>query len=65
MVKIAVDGDKCRGHARCNASAPRVFPLGDDGYVALDGEIEVDDALRRQAQDGANSCPERAITTEQ
>ena len=62
MVTIAVDNSKCSGHARCNASAPQVYPIDDDGYVALRGETEVDQTLRAQAEAGAAACPERAIT---
>jgi ferredoxin len=62
LVRIAVDNSKCSGHARCNATAPQVYPIDDDGYVALHGEVEVDDALLAQAEAGAAACPERAIT---
>jgi ferredoxin len=62
MVTINVDNSKCSGHARCNATAPLVYPIDDDGYVALRGETKVGDALRAQAEAGAAACPERAIT---
>jgi ferredoxin len=62
MVRIAVDNGKCSGHARCNATAPRVYPIDDDGYVFLHGETAVDETLRAQAEAGAAACPERAIT---
>jgi ferredoxin len=62
MVTIAVDNSKSSGHARCNATAWLVYPLDDDGYVALRGETEVDQTLRAQAEAGAAACPERAIT---
>lgn len=64
MVKIAVDNSKCSGHARCNAAEPRIYPIDNDGYVALRGEIELDETLRARAEAGAASCPERAITVE-
>jgi ferredoxin len=62
MVRITIDNSKCTGHGRCNATAPQVYPVDDDGYVALDGEVEVDDALLAQTEAGAAACPERAIT---
>lgn len=46
----------------CNSQAPEVYELDDLGYNAIDGEIEVDDALAESAERGARACPERAIT---
>jgi ferredoxin len=60
-MKVTIDTAKCVGHARCNALAPDVYALDDDGYaLPFDGEIPVE--LEAQARDGADACPERAIT---
>jgi ferredoxin len=61
-VKVVVDHGKCTGHARCAALAPDVYQLDDEGYNALQGEVEVPAGLEDQARDGAEGCPERAIT---
>ncbi|SHN39952.1 ferredoxin [Cryptosporangium aurantiacum] len=59
-MKVSIDTAKCAGHARCNALAPEVYDLDDDGYaLPLDGEIPPE--LEEKARDGAESCPERAI----
>ena len=60
-MRVTVDTSACVGHARCNAVAPDVYDLDDDGYAQpLDGQVPP--ALEQQARDGADACPERAIT---
>jgi ferredoxin len=60
-VRATVDPTKCVGHARCNAQAPEVFDLDDDGYVvAPDGEVPA--VLEERARAGVDACPERALT---
>ncbi len=62
-MKIAVDKDRCTGHARCYATAPDVYQLDDLGYCAIT-ELTVPPELEQQASAGAGACPERAITIE-
>jgi ferredoxin len=62
-MKAKIDEKLCSGHGRCNALAPEVYELDDDGYNGLRGRIfdvgpEDEDAARL----GAESCPELAIT---
>ena len=60
-MRVTVDPARCVGHARCNATAPDVYDLDDDGYaVPLDGEVPA--ALEVRTQAGADACPERALT---
>ncbi|MGW4211294.1 ferredoxin [Lentzea sp. NPDC004789] len=59
--KISVDGDRCMGHAMCNALSPDVYEVDDDGFNVM-GEFELGEDLRPAAQRGAQACPERAIT---
>lgn len=62
-MKIRIDKTLCAGHARCAATAPDLFPLGEDGYIASDGfDVKPDDEER--AQRAARACPERAIRVE-
>ena len=60
-MKIVVAREKCSGHARCFAIGPEVYDLDEDGYVALT-ECDVPAHLEQQAIDGAQSCPEGAIS---
>ena len=63
MVKVRVEADLCVGHGRCYVLAPEVFGTDDFGHsVVL--EEQIDEALREQAQLGADNCPEQAITIE-
>ncbi|MRJ77260.1 ferredoxin [Aeromicrobium sp. SMF47] len=59
-MKIAVNQDKCSGHARCYAADAELFPLDDLGYSAVTEE-EVPAGAEDRARAGAASCPERAI----
>jgi ferredoxin len=61
LVTVAVDPDVCTGHGRCNATAPEIYDLDDDGYCVI-RRIEVVGALAAIAREGADNCPERAIT---
>lgn len=62
-MKIVVDRTACAGHARCAATAPDLFPLGEDGYLALE-ELEVKAGDEPRARRAALACPERAIRIE-
>ena len=62
-MRVRVDEARCSGHARCNATAPDVFPLDESGFNASRGsEVEVPGGLEEQAMTGLRNCPERAIT---
>ena len=63
-MKIRIEKAKCVGNARCAAVSEKLFPLDDDGYIAVD-HVDVpagDEALARR---GARACPERIIFIEE
>ena len=60
-MKIRINKAGCVGHARCAAVAPEIFPLDDDGYIAVE-EIDVPAGQEALARRGARACPERIIT---
>ena len=60
-MKIRINKAGCVGHARCAAVAPDIFPLDDDGYIAVE-EIDVPPEQEAIARRGARACPERIIT---
>jgi ferredoxin len=60
-VIVTLETSKCRGHARCNAVAPEVYTLDDDGYCNI-SELTVPEGLEQAARNGAANCPERALT---
>lgn len=62
-MKIRIEKSKCVGNARCAAIAPDLYPLDDDGYIAVT-EIDVPPGSEDRARRGARACPERIIVVE-
>jgi ferredoxin len=60
-MEIKVDQTLCSGHARCNAFAPEVYELDDNGFCAVTF-LHVGVESEEAAREGAEACPERAIT---
>jgi ferredoxin len=60
-MKIEVNSALCSGHARCNAAAPEIYELDDDGFCAI-RTLEIAPDQEAAAVKGAGACPERAIT---
>jgi ferredoxin len=59
-MKVRIDKARCVGNARCWAIAPDLYPLDDDGYIAIE-EFEVPAGQEALARRGARACPERVI----
>jgi len=59
-MKILIDKSACVGNARCSAISEELFPLDDDGYIAVT-EVDVPEGMGELAKRGARSCPERII----
>ena len=62
-MKIRIDKARCVGNARCAAVSETLFPLDEDGYIAL-SEIDVPPGQEQLARRGARACPERIIVIE-
>lgn len=60
-MKIRIDKAACVGNARCAAISEELFPLDDDGYIAVE-EVDVPPGMESLARRGARACPERVIT---
>ena len=60
-MRITVNTAACTGHARCNAVAPEVYDLDENGFCAVT-ELDVPPEPEAAARLGANACPERVIT---
>jgi ferredoxin len=63
-MKIRINKSMCVGNARCAAIAPDLFPLDDEGYIAVE-EIDVPPGMEELARRGAKACPERIILIEE
>jgi ferredoxin len=63
-MKIRINKAACVGNARCAAVSEELFPLDDDGYIAVE-EIDVPKGQEELARRGARACPERIIVIEE
>ena len=62
-MKIRINKSACVGNARCAAISPELFPLDDDGYIAVE-EVIVPAGMEQLARRGARACPEKIIVIE-
>lgn len=62
-MNVKIEKGQCVGNARCHAVASELYPLDDEGYVAIEGfAVLPGDEVR--ARRGARACPERIISIE-
>jgi ferredoxin len=60
-VRVGVDRDRCVGSGTCEALAPDVFEVDDDGVlVVLRDEPTPDE--QSDVRDAVTACPTRALT---
>jgi ferredoxin len=59
--RVVVDRDRCVGSGSCEALAPSVFEVADDGVLALLRPEPADDELP-DVRDAVQACPTRALT---
>ena len=60
-MRIVVDFEKCKSHARCMKAAPELFEVRADGFLYILQE-EPPEALRARAEAAVRACPTRAIS---
>jgi ferredoxin len=60
-VRVRAHPGLCVGWGECHRWAPRVYPLDDEGHVAVH-MMEVPSEYADDAWWGASVCPEQAIT---
>ena len=58
MYRVSIDRSLCNGYGVCEALAPDVFLLGDDGLAELRQGVSEDEAVR----EACDNCPMGAIT---
>lgn len=63
-IKIKVDRSKCAGIGRCEALAPRIFQVDDDGYLHLIQGEDVPDEEQADVMDAIAQCPMSALSRE-
>ncbi|WP_062894609.1 ferredoxin [Mycobacterium avium] len=63
-MRVRVDTTKCSGIGLCEAVAPSVFEVGDDGQSrAINPEPSEDD--RRTVEEAVQGCPTGALSIEE
>ena len=60
-MKIVVDWDKCSGLGMCEAEAPELFEVQDDGSLVVLNDSPDEDA-RAEAGAAVESCPTEALS---
>jgi ferredoxin len=63
-MKIRIEKAACVGNARCAAVSEAMFPLNDDGYIAID-QLDVPEGQEPLARRAVRACPERIIFIEE
>jgi ferredoxin len=61
--RIAVDRERCASTGGCEAVAPEVFEVGDDGVLVV-LRPEPDDAELPAVRTAVRTCPTRALSLE-
>lgn len=60
-MRIVVDHNKCTGLGMCEAEAPDLFEVQDDGSLVILNEKPDEDA-RAEAEAAVESCPTEALS---
>ena len=61
MSRVEVDRDRCVGSGACEALAPEVFEVDDDGALLVHRPEPAEDELR-DVRDAVAACPTRALS---
>ena len=61
MSRIAVDRDRCVGSGACEALAPDVFEVDDDGVLVVHRQEPADEELS-DVRDAVQACPTRSLS---
>ncbi len=61
MMKVTVDQQLCVGNGLCEAAAPDLFAVGDDGMAQVLVE-EIPHTAEELAREAVRSCPARALS---
>ncbi len=61
-MRVLVDRERCIGSGACEALAPDVFEVGDDGIVAVLRPEADDPASETAVRDAVQQCPTQALS---
>jgi ferredoxin len=63
-MRLKVLRDRCAGHALCNATAPQLLGLDEEGQATLLVTGDIPPQWADDARAAANTCPEQALEVE-
>lgn len=61
MLKTVIDRDKCTGLGMCEAEAPDLFEVADDGSLVILADRSSDEQCA-EAEAACESCPTEALS---
>ncbi len=61
--RVVFRADRCSGIGLCEAAAPDIFEIGDDGRLQVRAPM-VDAARRAELEEAAMNCPTGSFTIE-
>ncbi len=61
MSRVMVDPERCVGSGACEALAPDVFEVGDDGVLVVHRAEPADDELP-DVREAVRTCPTKALS---
>lgn len=62
-MKVKVNKDVCIGCGACEAIAPDVFQIGEEGTASVIGSVK--EEIKSDVMDALESCPTGAIESEE
>jgi ferredoxin len=62
-MKVFIDHDRCQGHGQCEAEAPDIFQVREDGFAYPLREFDA--AELPIVHSASDRCPVEAITVEE
>lgn len=60
LLRVVVDGDKCRAYGICAEISPDVYKLDDQGFAYV--EVGASDEFDESVIEACDACPAEAIT---
>jgi ferredoxin len=64
LMKVTIDPEYCVGQGMCHIYAPAVYDQNEDGHGVVRFPV-IPEGLHHDARDGAEACPQQAITIEE
>lgn len=64
-MRVSVDNSRCEAQGQCEAVAPDLFTLDEDGYSNIGQGKEVPAGMEADAREGVTACPMAALSIDE